>query len=344
MKKLILALALLAGGSTLLTTSCSKNEPVLRIKTWPNYFAPETVSRFEKEAGCRVIVGKMESSESLRTELSGKASGYDVVFPSDEVLPDFIARGLLEKLDPSKLPNAANLMARYRGLAYDAKNEYSIPYMWGSTGIAYNKEKISPAPDSWTALWDPKHAAKATLLDDSREVFAAAVRADGGDPGKISTEAIGKALGRFKSWKPVTYESSPKDMLINGDAWISQCYSGDALQAADELKGKIGFVIPKEGGTLWIDNLCIAKGSPQPGLAHKFIDYLLRADVSAAITNAVHFPNPNEAARKLIRKEILDNPLVYPTDADIARLSLLPALAPEVRMKLGEAWAQVKGK
>ncbi|MBI3858072.1 MAG: spermidine/putrescine ABC transporter substrate-binding protein [Planctomycetes bacterium] len=336
MKRFLLALALLCG--------CSKNEPVLHLKTWPNYFAPDTVSAFEKEAGCRVVVGKMESSEALRTELSGGASGYDVVFPSDEVLPDFIARGLIQKLDLSKLPNAANLLARYRNLAYDPKNEYSLPYMWGSTGIAYNKEKIGAAPDSWAALWDPKHAAKVTLLDDPREVFAAAVRADGGDPGKMSEALIAKALARFKGWKPVTYESSPKDMLVNGDAWISQCYSGDALQASDELKGKIGFVIPKEGGTLWIDNLCIAKGAPQPELAHKFIDYLLRAEVSAAITNAVHFPNPNEAARKLIKKEVLDNPLVNPTDEDLKRLSLLPLLAPEVRKKLDEGWAQVKGK
>ena len=337
MKRLLLALALLS-------TSCGKNEPVLHIKTWPNYFAPDTVSKFEKETGCRVVVSKMESSEALRTELSGKASGYDVVFPSDEVVPDFIARGLIQKVDLSKLSNVGNLMARYRGLAYDPKNDYSVPYMWGSTGIAYHKDRISPAPDSWSALWDPKHASKATLLDDPREVFAAAVRADGGDPGKLSAELIAKSLGRFKSWKPVAYESSPKDMLINGDAWISQCYSGDALQASEELKGKIGFVIPKEGGTLWVDNLCIAAGAPQPELAHKFIDYLLRADVSAAITNAVHFPNPNEAARKLIKKELLDNPLVHPSDEDLKRLSLLPQLAPDVRKKLDESWAQVKGK
>lgn len=337
MKKLMLALALLP-------TSCGPKEPVLHLKTWPNYFAPDTVSKFEKEAGCRVIVGKMESSEALRTELSGKQSGYDVVFPSDEVMPEFIARGLIQKIDLSKLPNAANLMARYRGLAYDPKNEYSVPYMWGSTGIAYHKDKITPAPDSWIALWDPKHAPKATLLDDPREVFAAAVRADGGDPGKMSAELVGKALGRFKGWKPVAYESSPKDMLINGDAWISQCYSGDALQASEELQGKIGFVIPKEGGTLWVDNLCIAAGAPQPDLAHKFIDYLLRAEVSAGITNAVHFPNPNEAARKLIKKEVLDNPFVNPSDADLKRLSLLPLLSPEVRKKLDDGWAEVKGK
>lgn len=336
MKKLLWLGVLFAG--------CSKGEPALHIITWPNYFAPDTVSNFEKETGCRVVVGNMESSEALRTKLSGGASGYDVVFPSDEVLPDFIARGLLERLDLSKIPNTSNIMTRYRGLPYDPKNELSVPYMWGSTGIAYHKDKIPTPPDSWAALWDPRYAAKATLLDDPREVFAAAIRADGGDPDRISPEAIAKALNRFKSWKPLAYESSPKDMLINGDVWICQCYSGDALQASDELKGRIGFVIPKEGGTVWIDNLCIAKGAPQPELAHRFINYLLRAEVSAAITNAVHFPNPNEAARKLIRRELLDNPFVNPGDTDLKRLSLLPALSSDVRQKLEEAWARLRGK
>jgi spermidine/putrescine-binding protein len=336
MKKSFWLFVMLAG--------CSRSEPALHIITWPNYFAPDTVSNFEKESGCRVVVGNMESSEALRTKLTGGASGYDVVFPSDEVLPEFIARGLLEKLDLSKLPHASNLMSRYRGLSYDPKNEFSVPYMWGSTGIAYHKEKITPPPESWAALWDPRYAAKATLLDDPREVFEAAIRADGGDPERISEGAIAKALLRFNSWKPLAYESSPKDMLINGDAWICQCYSGDALQASDELKGKIGFVIPREGGTLWIDNLAIAKGAPEPDLAHKFIDYLLRAEVSAAITNTVHFPNPNEAARKLVRKDLLENPLVNPAEGDLKRLSLLPELQPVVRRKLDEAWAQIRGK
>lgn len=333
MKRLLLALLLVSG--------CSKSEgPTLRVLTWANYFAKDTISAFEKEAGCRVAVDYIESSETLRTKLSGGVSGYDVVFPSDEVLADLIAQGLLEKLDRSKLGGFANLAPDFIGQPFDPKNEHSVPYMWGTTGIAYNKEKIASAPDSWAALWDPKWANRATLLDDAREVFRAAMKLDGAS--EFTTEHLAKASKRFESWKPLAWESSPKDLLINGDAWIAQCFSGDALQASQELGGKIGFVIPKEGGTLWIDNLCIAKGAAQPELAHRFIDYLLRPAVSAAISNEMRFANPNAAARKLIQKEILDDPMANPGEAERKRLSLLPSLAPERKKALDEAWARLK--
>lgn len=337
MKRFALALALIAG--------CSDKEgPTLHVLSWPDYFAADTAAGFEKEFGCKVKLDFIESSEDLKTKLAGGKSGFDVVIPSDEVVADLIAQGLLEKLDPAKLPNLKNLAAAYRGLPYDAKNEHSVAYMWGTTGIAYNKEKVVPPPDSWAALWDPKMANRATLLADKREVFAAAMRLDGTDPKAVTAEAVKKAAKRFEGWKPAAYESSPKEMLVNGDAWISQCYSGDALQTADDTDGKIGYVIPKEGGTRWVDNLAIAKGAPLNDLAHKFIDYLLRPGVSAAITNERFFGNPNEAAAKEVKAEVTGNRTAYPSEEDQKRLTLLPAVTPEVKKELDAAWAAMRGK
>jgi spermidine/putrescine transport system substrate-binding protein len=337
MKRLVLALALAAGCS-------SKEEPTLHLLTWPDYFAKDTRANFEKEFGCKVKIDYVENSEDYRTKLGGGKSGFDVIVPSDEVVADLIGRGLLERLDLSKVPNLKNIAAKYRGLPYDAKNEYSVPYMWGTTGIAYNKEKASPAPDSWAAIWDAKLGGRATLLNDKREVFAAAMRLDGSFGKGMSAETIKAASKRFDGWKPRAYESSPKEMLVNGDAWVAQCYNGDALQAASGSGGKIGFAIPKEGGTLWLDNLAIAKGAPLGDLAHKFIDYLLRPDVSAAITNERFFGNPNEAATKLIKKDILENRVVYPSEDDQKRLALLPVMSPEVKKQLDDAWAAIRGK
>ncbi len=314
----------------------------IRILNWPDYFAKETLPGFEKESGCRVILDYIESSETIRTKLEGGKSGYDVVFPSDEVMPALVAAGLLEKLDPAKLPNLKNIGPRFRGLAYDPKNEYSVPYMWGTTGIAYLKDRVSPAPDSWAALWDAKVAKRATLLDDAREAFAAAVWLEGGDPMKTDFEAIDKGKRRLLAARPLAYESAPKDRLIRGEAWLSQCFNGDALQADEELQGRVGYVIPKEGGTLWFDSMCVAKGAPSAELAHKFIDYLLRPDVSAAITNERYFANPNEAARKHIRKEVLENPMVYPSDEDLKRCHLLGELPPDLKKRMDDAWAEVK--
>jgi len=337
MKRAFLALLALWG--------CGPSAPKLHVLTWPNYFAKDTLRDFEKETGCRVVVDYMESSETLRTKLAGGRSGYDVVFPSDEVVPLLVTQGVLEKLDLSKIPNSRNLLSRFRGLPHDPDNAHSVPYMWGTTGIAFLKDKVSPPPDSWEALWDPKYVKQMTMLDDGREVLAAALRLTGADLRAAPlAEAVEKAKRKLMERKPRAYDSSPKTLLVNGDCWIAQCYSGDALQASAELKGGVGYVVPKEGGTLWIDNLCIARGAPQRELAHKFIDYLLRPEVSAAITNETRFPNPNEAARKHIRKEVLEDPLVFPPEEVLARCATLPVLPPEVKKAADAAWAEVKAQ
>jgi spermidine/putrescine transport system substrate-binding protein len=337
------ALVLLLG-----LTGCSPSKPELHVFNWADYFGPDTLKNFEKEFDCRVVPDYFESAETLRARLDGGRSGFDVVFPSDEVMRVFIAKGLLEKLDHGKIPNVKNLSPKFRGLDYDPKNEYSVPYMWGTTGIAYNKSKVNPAPDSWTVLWDPKYAGNVTILDDAREAFAAAIWADGGSPFTLGVDSIEKARKKLASAKVKAFDGQPKDRLIKGEAWIAQCYSGDALQAAGApakvRSGDIGYVIPKEGGTIWVDNICIPKGAPNQALAHKFIDYLLRADVSAAISNEVSYANPNEAAQKLISKEILENRAANPTEDELKRCSLFKEIDPEIKKKLDDAWAQVKGQ
>lgn len=317
--------------------SCGPAKPELRIFTWSDYFAEGTIAAFEKEAGCVVRIDYIESSEKLRARLEGGASGFDVVFPSDEVVPVLIAQGLVEKLDRGRLPNFANLAGAYTGLAFDPRNEHSVPYMTGSTGIAYHVDKVKPAPASWSAVLGPE----AGLVDDAREVFAAALRAEGAP---WTLDGLAKAARRLEGWKPKVWDSNPKAKLIDGDVAIAQAFSGDALQAAEALSGKIAYVIPKEGGTLWIDNLCVAKGARQKELAHRFIDFLLRPEVSAAITNERRFGNPNQAARKLIRKELLENPLIFPGDELRKRLDLLPPLSPELKKALDKHWAALKAR
>ena len=321
----------------LLLLGCGPAQPELRIFTWSDYFAADTIAAFEKETGCVVRVDYIESSDKLRARLEGGASGFDVVFPSDEIVPVLAANGLLEKLDLARIPNAANIDPAYRRLPFDPTNEVSLPYMSGSTGIAYHVEKVKPAPSGWSDVL----RADSSLLDDAREVFAAALRAEGVE---WSIDGLRRASKRLGTFTPKLWESNPRLKLLEGDVPIAQCFSGDALQAVEASKGKIAFVIPREGGTLWIDNLCVAKGAPRRELAHRFIDYLLRPEVSAAITNERRFGNPNAAARKLIRKELLENPLIFPGEDLRKRLSPLPPLSPELKKSLDQAWAELKAR
>ena len=344
MKRLLL-LSVLVGGTMAGTPGCSKYRPILYVLQWENYFAADTISNFEKEFGCQVVVTNFGSADELRAKLDRVPSGYDVAFPSDEILPQLIEAGKLEKLDLSKIPDFKNIASRFRGAPADPKNDYSLPYMWGTTGIAYNVKEVSPAPDSWKVLWEAKYVSRMTMLEDRREVFAAAMLANGDDPKNPTAETIEKAKKKLLERKPLAY-GVPREKLIAGDYILSQCYNGDASEAAasDERKTDIAYVIPKEGGTLWFDSVTIPAKPKNRDLAHAFLNYLMRPAVSAAISNARFYANPNELAQQHIRKEIRENPLIYPSEETLKRCYYLPPLAPALRKKMDGAWEEVRGK
>lgn len=343
-----LLLTVLIGGAMGGTPGCTKQKPMLRVLNWADYFAPDTIANFEREYGCKVVVTNFASGDELREKIWRVPSGYDVAFPDDEILPQLIESGRLSKLDPVKVPNLKNIAARFKGTPIDSKNEYSVPYMWGTTGIAYSKKEVQPAPESWAILWDPKYTSKMTMLDDRREAFVVAMLVNGDDPKKPTRESIDRAKKKLMERKPLAYDSSPKQKLIVGDAWISHCYNGDALQVEDadpeERKSEVGYVIPKEGSTIWFDSVVIPAQAENADLAHAFINYLLRPGVSAAITNATKYANPNELAQQHIHKAIRENPLVYPSEETLKRCFNLPALDFGLRKYMDEAWEEVRKK
>jgi spermidine/putrescine transport system substrate-binding protein len=346
---LILVLAMACGGKepgSAPAGKASTKEKELHVLNWSDYFAPDTLTNFEKEYSCRVTIDYIESTEMLRLKLATPPSGYDVVFPSDEIVQALIADALIEKLDLGKIGNFKNIAARFRGLPFDPKNEYTVPYMWGTTGLAYNKARVDPAPDSWAVCWDPKYAGHVTMLDDWRDALSAAMLVNGDDPAEPTAPSVARARDKLKDCKPRAWVTSVKEMLISGDAWVAQAFNGDALQAgeAEERAGDIGFVIPKEGAFAWFDNMAIAKGAPHPALAHLFIDYLLRPEVSGAISNEVCYANPNEAARPHIAKEQLTDPTIYPDDETMKRCRVLVEPAEAVKQLLIKAWAEVKAQ
>lgn len=340
MKRLFAAIAAAAA----LPLLAAESPETLRVLNWEGYFAPDTLSNFEKETGCRVELDYIVSIEMLRSKLERVPSGYDVVFPGDEALPQLAAGGLLETLDKSRLPNLKNISPKFLGLPFDPENDHSVPYMWGTTGIAYRKGAVEPPPDSWAALWDPRVARKMTFLEDPREVFCAAMRLNGDDPANPTIEAVERAKTRLLEARPLAYNSFPVDPFVANDIVIAQAFSGDALQAADQTKGEVIYVVPKEGGTQWLDNMAISKGTPHPDLAHRFIDYILRPEVNAAITVAKRYPSPNEAAKARLPKEVLEDPRIYPPEEVLKRCAFLKPMAPEIRKAVNDAWAGVRGK
>ena len=330
----------------LVVAGCSNPVPTLHVFNWPDYFASDTIANFEKEFGCKVVLDYFDSPEMLRAKLEHPPSGFDVVFPSDEIVPSLVSASLVEPLDRTKIPNFVHIDARFKGLDFDRTNTHTVPYMWGMTGVAWNTKSVPGGINSWKQLFDGAGTRKSTYLDDGHEVLVAAMFANGDDPRKPTAETIRRAAERVSKAKPTGWDSAPKTRLVVGDHAVAHAFSGDARQAAvaPERVADIGFAIPEEGGTIFVDNIAVAKGTGQSELAHAFVNYLLRPDVSASITREMKFGNPNAAARALLPKELLDDPIVNPPESTLKRCVFLPVLTSEQRGLIEAAWAEIKGR
>nr|MBO2508594.1 ABC transporter permease [Bacillota bacterium] len=290
-------------------------EKVLHLFIWTEYMPDDVIRDFEAEYGVRVVVDNYSSNEEMLAKLQAGGQGqYDVVVPSDYTIEIMVRQGLLEPLDRSKIPNMANLAEEHRDPSYDPGNQYTVPYMWGTAGIAYNKAYVDPEPTSWADIWDPKYAGRIVLLDDSRVIPGMALQLLGYSMNETDPARLEEAKAKLLELAPrvKAYDSdSPKSLLISEEVWLGVVWSAEAVLAAQE-NPNIAYVLPREGGNLWKDNLAIPKDAPHPGWAHVFINYVLRPDVGARIAEAFPYGTPNAEALKLLPEEIRSNPAAYP--------------------------------
>jgi putrescine transport system substrate-binding protein len=347
-----------------LTNPARAEAPQLHVYNWSDYIAPDTVGNFTKETGIAVTYDVYDGNEVLEAKLLAGQSGYDVVVPSAS---PFMAReiraGALRELDKAKLPNLKNLDPAMLALAAqaDPANKYGVPYLWSATGIGYNEALVKKAlgadaaTDTLALLFDAANAKRLadcgiSLLDTPQEVFPAALAFLGRDPKSRDSADLDKAtavIERIRGFVRKFHSSQYINDLANGDICIALGYSGDVIQArnrAAEAKNgvKITFRVPKEGAQFSIDMLGIPKDAPHPDNALKFIDYILRPPVIAAISDAVSYPNPNLAATALVKPEVRDDPGIYPPDA-VKKLFYvdLPAARDYERTRT-RAWNRVK--
>jgi len=344
-------------------------EKVLNVYNWSDYVAEDTIANFEQATGIRVNYDVYAENETLETKLTAGGSGYDVVFPSARPFAQRqIAAGLYAELDRSKLPNLQHLdPAIMEGLTdIDPGNAHVVPYMWGTTGLGVNVDKVTAALgpdaplDSWALLFDPANAEKLAscgihVLDDDQEAFGAALIWLGRDPNGGSADEIEAVKQAYAAIRPHirTFNNAEyKDALANGDACLVMGYSGDigqardvAAEAAEATGGTapyIRYVIPKEGAIRWMDVIAIPKDARHPGNAHAFIDYLMQPEVIAAVTDHVAYANANLAATSLIDPDIAADTGVYPPDDVRARLVDPTSLPEDVQRQRVRAWTSIK--
>jgi spermidine/putrescine transport system permease protein len=317
----------------------------LNLYIWSNYASKEFLQKFEERYNVKVKVELYDSNEALLAKLQTGLVDYDLVVPSDYMVGILINQGLLQRIERERLSNFGNLETRFLGLPFDSENHYSIPYTWGTTGIGYRKDKIEGMPDSWTIMLDERYKDRIAMLDDMRENFAVALKLRGRSINIIEPlelEAAASILKRQKSLVK-TYDSATfAELLLSGDAWLAHGYSGQIGKAMAE-NPNIGYVIPKEGCTIWTDNICIPKGAPHPELAHLFINYMLEPQAAGENTNSTGYSTPNGPARQFVKPELLNNPAIFPPEESLKNSEFIKDVGPAVQT-YDRFWTEIKSE
>jgi spermidine/putrescine transport system substrate-binding protein len=310
----------------------------LHIYNWSDYIADNTVPNFQKEFGVKVTYDTYESNEEMVAKLQAGASGYDIVVPSGYIVPVMVALDLISPINRHYIPNFDNLSPIFQNLPSDRGNKYTVPWQWGTSGIAYRTDKITTPIDSWAVFHDERYAKKMTMMDDGREVIGSQLRYRGHTLNSVHPTELAQAkadcLDAKKQLK--AYLSAPvKPQLISGDVWIAQLWNGDTIQAKAE-QPNLGYVIPKEGCTIWGDAMCIPKSAANKRAAHEWMNYILRPEVGAALSEATGYGTPNTAAAKL-----MNNAVPYPTADELKRLEYQIDLGKDTAT-WDQIWTEIK--
>lgn len=345
-----------------LPVASANAEDVLNLYAWADYFPPSVIEEFQKTTGIQVNYDVFDSNETLEAKLAAGHSGYDVVVPNASPhLARQIPAGFYQPLDVKRLQNYQNLdSVILKALdAVDPGNHYALPWMWGSTGLGYNRaavlKRIPDAQfDSLSLLFDPKNAARLAdcginLIDSPGEVIPAALMYLGRPPyssDEADLEAAAAAIEKIRPFVRTIKTSGYPDDMATGETCLVFGYSGDMFLAASRaLEAKtgveIGYSIPKEGIIAWVDTLAIPKDAPHADNAYRFMDFLLLPENAAAATNVNSYANANEAATALVSAEIRDNPGIYPPAPVRAKFGLSPLLPASYDRAINRLWARI---
>lgn len=321
----------------------SKLSKQLNMYNWSDYVDESTIPNFEKEFGVKVNYDTYEDNEAMLAKLQSGATGYDIVVPTGYMIEIMLKQGLLAPINHDQIPNIKGVSPALQNPPYDPGRKHTVPWQWGTTGFGYNSKKVAGPVNSWKLLFDERYKGKITMLDDMRSAISVALKVQGYSINSTSEKELMDAKKLLMEQKPLlkAYISAPvKSLLISGEVWLSELWVGDVLMAKDE-NDELEYCIPDEGCEIWDDNLAIPKSAPHKYTAEVFMNYALRPEVSAAVSNFVHYATPVEAAKKFINKEDLNNPGIYPSDAVMKRLEYLVDVG-EVTRVYDQIWTELK--
>lgn len=335
----------------------------VRVYNWSDYIEESLLTQFEEETGIKLIYDVFDSNEVLETKLLAGGTGYDVVVPSASFLQRQITAGVFQKLDKSQLGNLGNAwdVVQARTEQYDPGGEYSVNYMWGTTGVGYNVAKVAEvlgddAPvNSLALIFDPANAEKLSdcgfyMLDAPTEMIPAALaylgkNPDSHDPADI--QAAGDVIAAIRPHITKFDSSEYISALANGEICVATGWSGDVFQAlyrAEEAENgvEIAYSIPTEGAQMWFDQMAIPADAPNVSGAHKFINFILNAENAAAASNYVYYANGNKASQPMLEEDLIGDPAIYPDEATLNNLYTTRPYDARIQRVVTRTWTRVK--
>lgn len=316
-------------------TGSGSQSDKLVIYNWGDYIDPALLKKFTKETGIQVQYETFDSNEAMYTKIKQGGTTYDIAVPSDYTIDKMIKEGLLVKLDKSKLKGMDNIGKEFLGKSFDPKNDYSIPYFWGTVGIVYNDQLIKNPPKHWIDLWRPEYKNQIMLIDGAREMLGIGLTTYGNSVNSKNMSQLTQAEKRLQSLTPnvkAIVADEMKGYMIQGDAGIGVTFSGEASEMLDSNE-HLHYVVPSEGSNLWFDNLVLPKTMKHEKEAYAFLNFINEPKNAAQNAEYIGYATPNSKAKAMLPKAIKEDKAFYPTNETIKKL--------EVYDNLGDYWLGV---
>ena len=317
----------------------------VKLLSWSEYFDPQVIEQFTKETGFDVEYISYEDPDEVEARLASEPGKFDVVIADDLSINRLSELRLIQPIDDKLLQNLSNISDEYVGKKFDPANDYSLPYMWGTTLVAYRSDKIEQPEKTWKSLWNKKYKDRVMLIDDRVEGLGISMLSNGlpinsSIPEHIESASAQIVDGVEKNGLRVGSDADVRAGLLSGDVGIASCYRGDAAMIALENE-KIQFFIPDEGAPLWMDNFSIASDSTNVSGAHQFVDYMLRKDSAAKNANFTWYGTTNSGALSLIDKELLEDETINPPESVRSLCQFYFAPDDDRDVLLNKAWGKV---
>lgn len=328
------------------TTANGQTGKTLILYNWEEYIGSETLENFEKETGIHVQEIIFKDEEEMLGAVQSNSAAYDLVVTSDDMIRELREAKLLAKLDFSKISNIKNIDSKYLNRYHDPEQKYSVPYLYGTTGMVVNKKYIKEGTDSWKVLYDERYKGKLAMLNNSWEVISVAAKLSGDSINIKSLEVLDRAMKVSSEQKPLLqgYFDAIKiqKLLIEEKLWAAEIYSGEGLVAVDENEN-LEYVVPKEGASIWVDHFALLRDAKNKGEAHIFLNYILRPEVNAAIASELWYATTNKAALPLMDEEVAQSPSVFPPPEILSRCEVWENVG-EFTPNITRAWSELIAK